>query len=489
MKERVALPEGATAGGNGTGRSRAGRSPFGGVPRGVPQGDADGERVVEQRFANANGFWCGGECRGIDVASFRRGRREGGAGGLLGGGCTRDFGLLLGRRQRNQRLRAGDVAIHGRVGGVVEEGVERIELVDRDRVVLVVMADGAAASQPHPGLHHRARSLDGVAILELGDERPAFARGHVAAIKARGEELVGGRIGQQVARKLPDGELVEGEVLVEGADHPVAIAPHLTFIVEVQAMGVGVAGGVEPEPGLFFAVVGRGEISVDHALVGAGLGVGEVLVDLAQFGRQPREGEGNAADERFPVGLGARCETLGLHRGEKEAVDRLIGPVGSGGRGELGLTDRFERPVLLVLRALFNPEAERFFLVCGQLFVGVRGRHHLGGVGRDDARPDLALRERAGGDGRTAVEGAGGVLGSIEAEVGLAGLGVKPVTGETGLREDGPDIAIELDDAISGGSGQSCEAKQQDRRETARGDFAGRSMVRCGHDSPRRQYA
>ena len=254
-------------------------------------------------------------------------------------------------------------------------------------------------------------------------------------------------------------------------------------------MGVGVAGRVEPEPGLLFSVVGRGKIPVDHALVGTGLSVGEVLVDLAQFGRQPREGEGNAADERFPVGLGARGEPLGLHRGQKEAIDRLIGPVGSGVRGKLGLADRLKGPMLLVLCALFNPEAERFLLVCGQLFVGGRRRHHLGGVGREDARPDFALRERAGGDGRAAVEGAGGVLGSIEAEVGLAGLGVKPVTGETGLREDRSDVAIELDDAIGGGSGQRRDAQHQDHRETARGDFAGRSMVRCGHDSPRRQYA
>ena len=55
--------------------------------------------------------------------------------------------------------------------------------------------------------------------------------------------------GQQVAGDLLDGELVERHVAVEGVDHPVAPAPHRALAVALVAVGVGVAGGVEPAAG------------------------------------------------------------------------------------------------------------------------------------------------------------------------------------------------------------------------------------------------
>ena len=53
-------------------------------------------------------------------------------------------------------------------------------------------------------------------------------------------------LGQQVAGELLDGELVERHVAVEGVDHPVAPAPHDALAVALVAVGVGVAGRVEP---------------------------------------------------------------------------------------------------------------------------------------------------------------------------------------------------------------------------------------------------
>ena len=71
-------------------------------------------------------------------------------------------------------------------------------------------------------------------------------------------------VGQQVAGELLDREPVERQVAVEGADDPVAIGPHLAEVVEVIAVGVGVAGGVEPVAGAVLAPAGRGEQPVDQ---------------------------------------------------------------------------------------------------------------------------------------------------------------------------------------------------------------------------------
>ena len=52
----------------------------------------------------------------------------------------------------------------------------------------------------------------------------------------------------EIAGQLQDRELVEGEITVEGVDHPLPVSPHLAEVVEVDAVGIGVAGVVEPVP-------------------------------------------------------------------------------------------------------------------------------------------------------------------------------------------------------------------------------------------------
>jgi len=51
-------------------------------------------------------------------------------------------------------------------------------------------------------------------------------------------------------------KLVEGEVVVVGVDDPLAPAGHVAAGVDVVAVGVGVACGVEPFEGHALAVVG-----------------------------------------------------------------------------------------------------------------------------------------------------------------------------------------------------------------------------------------
>ena len=107
--------------------------------------------------------------------------------------------------------------------------------------------------------------------------------------------------GQQIAGELLDGEAVERHVVVEGRDDPVAIEPHLPFVVEVQAVRVGVAGDVEPVAGHLLAVMLRGEIAIDHLFVSIRRVVREERVHLGERRRQPGQRERDAANERRPI--------------------------------------------------------------------------------------------------------------------------------------------------------------------------------------------
>ena len=210
-------------------------------------------------------------------------------------------GSQFGTRQLEERRGVRDVAIHGRVGGAMEESVERIKLFRRQRVVLMVVADRAARGQAEPNLGGGRRAFDGVPIDEFGFDRAAFAGGDIAAIESGGDQLIRRRVWQHVAGELPDRELVEWQVGVEGADDPVTVGPHPPFIVQVQAMRVGVAGGVEPVPRHLLAELRRGKVTVDHPLVGVWSFVAKKRVDFLDRGWQSSQGECDAADQRLPV--------------------------------------------------------------------------------------------------------------------------------------------------------------------------------------------
>ena len=91
---------------------------------------------------------------------------------------------------------------------------------------------------------------------------------------------------QQVAGELLDGEAVVGQVAIEGVDHPIAPGPHLLFRIDLVAVRIGVAGGIEPVDGHALAVARRGEQAVDHLLVGVGGAVGEERIEFGERGRQ-----------------------------------------------------------------------------------------------------------------------------------------------------------------------------------------------------------
>ena len=405
------------------------------------------EVVAERPVDVAGGAERGhpGRLRGGRVGPQRVERLAGHAEPLVERG---QLGLLLGRRRGEERRRVDVLERLAPLRNVVEVRQDLVELLLRDRVELVVVAAGAAHRQAEPDRGRRLDAVDGVLDEELVDDDAPLAVLAVVAVERGGDALVAGRTGQHVASELLDGEPVERHVGVVGVDHPVAPAPHRSLAVGLVAVGVGVAGRVEPLDRHPLAVARRAEQPVDRLLVGVRGVVVQERGELARRRRQPRQVERRAPQQRRPVGLRRRRQALALEAGEDKAVDRVAEPVRVSDRGHRRSFRRHERPVGLPLRPLVDPEAQGLDLVVRERFAAAR--HPLGGVRGRDAVEEEAAGGVAGHHDRPAEPRAVGerpVL-DVEAEPALPAPLVRPVATEAVLGEERPDLAREVDHAL-----------------------------------------
>ncbi len=220
------------------------------------------------------------------------------------------------------------------IGGV-EDAVEGVVILDGDGVVFVVVAAGALDGEAEGAA---GDDVDAVVDDVMGDPEEAAAAGD----EAHGGEVGGIRGCDLVGGDLEEEELVVGEVLVEGADDPVAVGVSVdeaALLAGVDvAFGVGVAGDIEPVAAPAFAVVGAVEEAIDEAFDGGGVegiaggGVGEGFagegLDLVEGRREAGEGGVGAADEGSGVGGREGLAALGFELGEDEAVEVVDRPAG-----------------------------------------------------------------------------------------------------------------------------------------------------------------
>ena len=275
-----------------------------------------------------------GGCQG----SFRRGRFRAQAGELR-------VLLRRGQQQGGHRHRIGETGIGDLPGliDVLEEREHRIVVAGGNRIELVVVTACAIERQSEKG-----GAKGGDAVGDVGDTVLLFDDAAllvlvVQAVEGGGEALRFGRIRQQVARELPGGELVEGKIFVERLDHPVAVSPHGAGPVHLVAVGVSVAGQIEPFQGEPFAIARGGEQAVDHPLVGLRGAVMDKSVDLGGSRRKAGQVKRDPTQEPLAVRFGRGSKTFPLERSTDHRVDRRVGR--SGRRGGWRGGQRREGPM------------------------------------------------------------------------------------------------------------------------------------------------
>ena len=329
------------------------------------------------------------------------------------------------------------VDVRTRLVGVVQERKQAVILVVRERVELMRVALGALGRQSE---HRLAEAVDAVEHLDhpefLRDDRPLLVERAIPQ-EARGDDLLLRRIRQQVAGDLLDHKLVVGHVAIDRGNHPVAPDPHLATKILFVAVGVGIAGEVEPVPRPLLAVAVAREQGIDRLLIALGLEGGELLGRR----RQADEIEIDPAAERGGIGLGRRREALRGEVGGDDRVDRAR----AGGDGHGQPLRRHKRPVRIVLGPGGDPFFERGDLRRREGLLLVGGRHDRVGVVRQDAAHQFALVGLARHDRRLArLAPLEGVLTDVEPEIPLAALLVDTVTVATVLGEDRLHLSLKV---------------------------------------------
>ena len=174
-----------------------------------------------------------------------------------------------------------------------------------DRIVLVRMALGTTDRQAEPGGAGGVGAIDGSFDAELLRVGAAFLVERCVAMEAGRDDLILRGIRQQVARQLLDSELIERHVLVEGVDEPIAPGPDRALAVDGVAVGIGVAGEVEPVAGLTFAIVWRGEQAIDQFFVSVRVSIFDKFIDFLRRRQQARSNRattgGSAWRDRPPA--------------------------------------------------------------------------------------------------------------------------------------------------------------------------------------------
>ena len=155
------------------------------------------------------------------------------------------------RRFEHRRLA---VVVFGRI----EDREELVIFLLGKRVVLVVVALGAADRRPHPDLHRCVHPIDDRSMAVFFGIRAPFRVVRRVAMKTGGDQLCRGRVGEQIARQQLDCELVVRQVCIERFNKPVSPPPDRARRIVNVALRIAVARQIEPDGGPSLTVFALG---------------------------------------------------------------------------------------------------------------------------------------------------------------------------------------------------------------------------------------
>src|SRR5271156_3287182 len=158
-------------------------------------------------------------------------------------------------------------------------------------------------------------------------------------------------------------------------------------------------------------------------------------------------------------------QTFALEPGKYEGVDGIAWPGAVLDAGQLRAFWRDEGPVCFPLRTLLHPPAQCLDLTRAELVAPFIGRGHpCSRVVRCDALDQFARGRIARNDNRLSS------IFLIKAEPGFALSRIGSVAGVTLVGQDGPHVAIELDDARFGGAADRSQQQSDNRKAESHGN-------------------
>ena len=160
-------------------------------------------------------------------------------------------------------------------GRLIEEVEKPVVVGLGEGVVFVIVAATTIEGEAHPGRADGFGHVHDIVDAVFFGDGSAFAVDGMVSEESGGELLLVGGIGKEVACNLPDREIIEREIAIDCIGDPVAPGPHRAFVVSLIAIGVGVAGGIEPGPGHALSKGRIGEEAIDQVFPGLGRLVGE----------------------------------------------------------------------------------------------------------------------------------------------------------------------------------------------------------------------
>ena len=307
------------------------------------------------------------------------------------------------------------------------------------------VALGAGRGQAEPGCACGAHPIDHRQIPKLKRVDAAFLVDHRVAMEAGGDDVIDRRFRQHVAGDLPNRKRVEGHVVVERPDHPVAVGPDLAGPILLVAVGIGIAGKIQPAAGPPLTIPGAGKQPINEPLIGVFRSVRQKGLELLRRRRQAHEIERHPPAERRPVCLARRREPLGLEPRKHKAVDGVLHPGIILHCWRLRPLRWLKRPVRGIRRARRDPLCEDPLLMIAEHDLCVGRGHHKIRIGARDSRDHLALVDIAGHNRSCAtVEFGNGGLTQIESEPRFLVLVVWPVALETAVGKHRPHVPVEV---------------------------------------------
>ena len=108
---------------------------------------------------------------------------------------------------------------------VIEESHEFEVFLLGNGIVLVSVTLGTRHRSAHPNGHGGVGAIDDGRVAKLFVAGAAFIIGHRVPMERGGDQLLLGRVLDEISGDLFDGELIERFVVVEGFDDIIPIAP------------------------------------------------------------------------------------------------------------------------------------------------------------------------------------------------------------------------------------------------------------------------